>query len=68
MRKLYSVASDLQGEEMNVFEIPSGKLILVVVVGLPDAANELIGDEPLVVAKKPRRSLSLVSFELGAQA
>lgn len=53
---------------MNVFEIPSGKLILVVVVGLPDAANELIGDEPLVVAKKPRRSLSLVSFELGAQA
>lgn len=68
VRKLHSVASDLQGEEMNVFEAPSDRLISVIVIGLPDAANELIGDELLVAADKPRSSLRLVSFELEVQA
>lgn len=53
---------------MNVFEAPSDRLISVIVIGLPDAANELIGDELLVAADKPRSSLRLVSFELEVQA
>lgn len=53
---------------MRVFEVPSGRLISVIFVGVPNAINELIGDEPLVVAEKPRSAPKLVPFELAAKA